>query len=51
MSQLLEDEVGVICMQDDVLIYGKDQQEHDVLQSRQLALLSTQKNAKSPNCP
>lgn len=29
MSQVLEDEVGAICMQEDVLIYSKDQHEYD----------------------
>ena len=30
MSQLLEGLNGVLCLMDDVLIVGKDQQEHDV---------------------
>ena len=29
MQEILGDLTGVICMQDDVLVYGKDQQEHD----------------------
>ena len=29
MSEVLQDLVGVVCLIDDILIYGKTQDEHD----------------------
>ena len=52
MSAMLCELQGVLCLMDDVLIYGQDQEEHDrrleaVLQRKSSALHLIQKNVSS----